>query len=67
MSKQSLVNDALGVLVEVKDNLSVVNEFVSNIDDSDKDLMQAAKQAVDAVDLLRLKMFNRSTQGKYRK
>jgi hypothetical protein len=67
MSKQSLVNDALGVLAEVKDNLSVVNEFVGNIDNSDKDLMQAAKQAVDAVDLLRLKMFNRSTQGKYRK
>ena len=64
MSKQEHANAAIGVLTDTSDFLKEVKVFIDSTDDAD--LKAAAKQATDAVTLLRMKLWNRSCEGKFR-
>jgi hypothetical protein len=65
MSKRKEATECLGALADISEALHNIKSFVDRTDD--KELSDTAKQTIDTVTLLRLRMFNRSTQGKYDK
>lgn len=63
MSKQEHANAAIAVLANSAEAIKEVKTFIDSTDDDD--LKAVAKQTEDMVTLLRMKLWNRSCEGKF--